>query len=151
MAELRPALGQRRHDVVAPPRPQSTLIEINNIATEIRGRGSRYAARVMVLETITPSADLVAAFEFAGVQPVGHSIIVHHENDMPVQLEERFVNATLSGAGDGDLAGSSQEVLTGPTGSGTFDYMSAAGKAVAASYGWRSESGQCFIFGTLLG
>lgn len=63
----------------------------------------------------------------------------------------RFVNATLSGAGDGDLAGSSQEVLTGPTGSGTFDYMSAAGKAVAASYGWRSESGQCFIFGTLLG
>ncbi|MEZ5804812.1 MAG: histidine utilization repressor [Rhizobiaceae bacterium] len=80
---------------VAPPRPQSTLIEINNIATEIRGRGSRYAARVIVLETITPSAELVAAFEFTGIQPVGHSIIVHHENDVPVQLEERFVNSTL--------------------------------------------------------
>lgn len=80
---------------VAPPKPQSTLIEINNIAAEIRQRGSRYAARVVVLETITPPADLVAAFEFGRRQPVGHSVIVHHENDVPVQVEERFVNSGL--------------------------------------------------------
>lgn len=79
----------------APARPQSTLIEINNIATEITRRGSRHAARVIVLETIMPSAELVAAFEFASQDRVGHSVIVHHENGVPVQLEERYVNATL--------------------------------------------------------
>lgn len=80
---------------VAPPKPQSTLIEINNIANEIRLRGARHSARVIVLETIAASAELSAAFEFDERRPVGHSLIVHHENDLPVQLEERFVNSGL--------------------------------------------------------
>ena len=41
---------------VAPPRPQSALIEINNIASEITQRGGRHAARVILLEKIAPSA-----------------------------------------------------------------------------------------------
>jgi GntR family histidine utilization transcriptional repressor len=81
---------------VAPPRPQSALIEINNIANEIRQRGGRHAARVIVLEKIAaPSADLIAAFEFARRRAVAHSVVVHYENDVPVQLEERFVNTAL--------------------------------------------------------
>ncbi len=80
---------------VAPPRPQSTLIEINNIAAEIEQRGGRHRAKVILLERIEAAADLVAAFEFASGAPVGHSIIVHYENDAPVQLEERFVNSGL--------------------------------------------------------
>ncbi|PSJ65767.1 histidine utilization repressor [Kumtagia ephedrae] len=80
---------------VAPPKPRSALVEINNIANEIRARNARHRASVIVLETIAPSADLVAAFEFARSAPVGHSVIVHYENDAPVQLEERFVNLAL--------------------------------------------------------
>jgi GntR family histidine utilization transcriptional repressor len=80
---------------VAPPKPQSALIEINNIAGEIKERGGRHAARVIVLERLMPSPDLVLAFEFAKRRSVGHSIVIHYENEVPVQLEERFVNSAL--------------------------------------------------------
>lgn len=82
---------------VAPPKPQSALIEIIDIADEIRARGSRYSAKVVLLEKIAePSAGLIAAFEFDGSRPISHSIVVHCENDVPVLLEERFVNADLA-------------------------------------------------------
>lgn len=81
---------------VAPPRPQSTLIEISNIATEVKARGSRYRAEVVALERIeTPAPELLIAFEFDTVRPVDHSVVLHFENDVPVQLEERFVNPAL--------------------------------------------------------
>lgn len=82
---------------VAPPKPQSALIEINNIADEIRSRCSRHRADVVLLERMTrPSPELVAAFEFLRRRPIAHSIIVHFENEVPVLLEERFVNAELA-------------------------------------------------------
>lgn len=81
---------------IAPPRPHSTLIEISNIVSEIRARGSRHRAEVVTLERIgKPEADLLLAFEFETVKPVDHSLIIHFENDVPVQLEDRYVNAGL--------------------------------------------------------
>lgn len=81
---------------VAPPKPQSTLIEISNIMTEIRARGGRHRAEVVVLERIArPEPELLLAFEFSTSRPVDHSVVVHFENDLPVQLEERYVNPSL--------------------------------------------------------
>lgn len=81
---------------IAPPKPQSTLIEISNIASEIKARGSRHRAEVVTLERIRkPASELLLAFEFGTVKPVDHSLIVHYENDLPVQLEDRYVNASL--------------------------------------------------------
>lgn len=81
---------------VAPPKPQSTLIEVNNIANEIRARGNRHRSAVVVLETIQPQPELIVAFEFGRSQPVFHSLVIHFENDSPVQLEERFVNPAIA-------------------------------------------------------
>ena len=82
---------------VAPPKPQSTLIEVANIASEIRARGGRYRAAVVTIELIEePEADLVAAFEFFEPRPIAHSIVLHFEDDVPVQIEERFVNPALA-------------------------------------------------------
>lgn len=81
---------------VAPPKPYSTLIEIVDIASEIRARGARYRADILLLESLQPSQELLAAFDFATRKPVGHSMILHHENDMPVMIEERFVNSDLA-------------------------------------------------------
>ncbi|WP_275791230.1 histidine utilization repressor [Pararhizobium gei] len=80
---------------VAPPKPQSTLIEVANIATEIAGRGGEHHAEVILLETIKPEIELLAAFEAGGQIRVAHSIVVHFDNGIPVQVEERFVNSEL--------------------------------------------------------
>lgn len=80
---------------VAPPKPKSTLIDVANIATEIAARGGRHTARVILLETIPATAELLAAFEEGGHRGFGHSLILHFENDVPVQIEERFVNSQL--------------------------------------------------------
>lgn len=82
---------------VAPPKPQSTLIEVADIAAEIAARGGRHRAQVVVLERIEmPEPDLLAAFEFTAAHAVAHSILLHFEDDAPVQIEERFVNPELA-------------------------------------------------------
>lgn len=80
---------------VAAPRTQSTLIEINNIAEEIEARGHRHRAEVLLVEQISTTPELMLSFEFAKRRTVHHSLVVHFENDLPVQLEERFVNPAL--------------------------------------------------------
>jgi len=80
---------------VAVPQHRSTLIEINNIAEDIRSRGHRHLAKVILLEQVMTSPELTLAFEFSKRRQVFHSIVIHYENDRPVQLEERFVNPSL--------------------------------------------------------
>ncbi|MEJ8476676.1 histidine utilization repressor [Roseibium algae] len=81
---------------IAPPKPQSTLIEISNIIAEIEARGSKHRAEVVTLERIQePAPELLLAFEFETSKPVDHSVVIHFENNEPVQLEERFVNSAL--------------------------------------------------------
>lgn len=102
---------------VAPPRPQSTLIEISSIATEIKARGSVHKAQVLALERIgRPDPDLLIAFEFGSVQPVDHSVVIHSENGLPVQLEERYVNPGL-------VKGYLDQDFTAIT---TYDYLQGA-------------------------
>lgn len=99
---------------IAPPKPQSTLIEISNIIAEIEARGSKHRAEVVTLERIQqPEPELLLAFEFETSKPVDHSVVIHFENDKPVQLEERFVNSALvSGYVDQDF-----------TSIATYDYL----------------------------
>jgi GntR family transcriptional regulator, histidine utilization repressor len=102
---------------VAQPRPHSALLEISNIATEIRRRGGQHRAEVVVLERIEkPRSELMLAFEFESVRPLDHSVVIHFENDVSVQMEERFVNPSLvSGYIDQDFT-----TIT------TFEYLQAA-------------------------
>ncbi|MBC2885364.1 histidine utilization repressor [Ochrobactrum sp. CM-21-5] len=80
---------------VAPPKPETTLIEVVNIANEIEARGARHRADVVTLDVIEPTPELLTAFELHKPIPIAHSLIVHFENDVPVQMEERFVNTGL--------------------------------------------------------
>lgn len=81
---------------VAPPKPQSALLQIRNIATEISSRGGKHHARVIKLESVQSNLELTAAFELQKPRRIFHSIIVHFENDIPVQVEERYVNSDLT-------------------------------------------------------
>ncbi|WP_411361087.1 histidine utilization repressor [Pseudidiomarina sp. YC-516-91] len=81
--------------VVAPIKSQTSFMAIRNIADEIRGREHDYHAKVHVLRR-EHADDHVA--EMLNKQPgdmVYHSVISHFENDLPVQVEERYVNPDL--------------------------------------------------------
>ena len=80
---------------VTPPRPQSALIEIRDIAAEIIARGHIHRSEVLVLEKVMAPGELMASFEMSERQMVCHSIVIHFENETAVQLEERFVNLDL--------------------------------------------------------
>lgn len=81
---------------VASLKSQSSMLEIKNIADEIRAREHRYHAQVLELDSISASDELCAHFGMQKNQSLFHSRICHFENDIALQLEERFVNPLLA-------------------------------------------------------
>ncbi len=82
--------------VVAPTRITSPIVRIHNIADEVRGRGQRFGATVMRLETVAATGEIADAMEVAEGTPLFHSAIVYHADDAPVQLEDRFVKPSFA-------------------------------------------------------
>jgi GntR family histidine utilization transcriptional repressor len=77
---------------VAENKPQSTLLQIANIASEIRQRGHDYRCQMLVTQRMAASPDVAAWLDLRAGESVFHSICLHRENETPVQLEERYVN-----------------------------------------------------------
>ena len=77
---------------VAENKPQSTLLQIANIASEIRARGHEYGYQLITAERMTSPADVTAWLDLRSGESVFHSVCLHLENGVPVQLEDRYVN-----------------------------------------------------------
>jgi len=77
---------------VAENKPQSTLLQIANIASEIRARGHDYGYRLLLAERVAASSDVAAWLDLRAGESVFHSLCLHLEDGMPVQLEDRYVN-----------------------------------------------------------
>jgi GntR family histidine utilization transcriptional repressor len=77
---------------VAPQKYEATLVEIRNIADEIRARGHIHRSSARLLEQAKAGDALAAQFELAAGAALFHSVIVHFENDVPLQVEDRWVN-----------------------------------------------------------
>ncbi|TAY85589.1 histidine utilization repressor [Rhizobium leguminosarum] len=77
---------------VAERKGYSALFEVRNIAEEIAERGHVHEASVVVLAQETASPEVADALELPIGAAVFHSLIVHSENGVPVQIEDRFVH-----------------------------------------------------------
>ncbi|API56371.1 histidine utilization repressor (plasmid) [Rhizobium leguminosarum] len=77
---------------VAERKGYSALFEVRNIAEEIAERGHIHEASVVVLAQETASPEIADALELPIGAAVFHSLIVHSENGVPVQIEDRFVH-----------------------------------------------------------
>ncbi|MBW8790170.1 MAG: histidine utilization repressor [Rhizobium leguminosarum] len=77
---------------VAERKGYSALFEVRNIAEEIAERGHTHEASVVVLAQETASPEVADALELPIGAAVFHSLIVHSENGVPVQIEDRFVH-----------------------------------------------------------
>ncbi len=75
---------------VAEQKYGSTAVSIRNIAEEVMGRGHVYSCQVLTLEAVED--EVAGALLALGQQPVFHSRIVHFENGLPIQFEDRYVN-----------------------------------------------------------
>lgn len=80
---------------VAPPKAESPLAEIRNIAEEVRARGHQYASQVLALNEQQASERVAMQLGIPLHSRVFHSLIVHLENQLPIQLEERYVAASI--------------------------------------------------------
>ncbi len=72
--------------------PQSTLLQIANLASEIRQRGHDYRCDVLAVERISATLEVAAALDLRTGESVFHSLCIHREDGVPVQLEDRHVS-----------------------------------------------------------
>lgn len=80
---------------VAAHKGSTALLEVRNIAEEISARGHLHASRINLLEEEPASSEVADALGLATGARVFHSIIVHLEDDVPIQIEDRFVNPSV--------------------------------------------------------
>ncbi len=80
---------------VASPKSQSALLEIRNIADEIQARGHFHSAQLVQLTSLPCPALVAGALGLNRNEPVFFSLIVHYDNQTPLQLEARYVNPKM--------------------------------------------------------
>ncbi|WP_337842274.1 histidine utilization repressor [Rheinheimera sp.] len=80
---------------VASPKSQSSLLEIRNIADDITRRGHFHSAQLVQLTSLPCPALVASALGMVRHQPVFFSLIVHYDNQTPLQLEARYVNPMM--------------------------------------------------------
>jgi GntR family histidine utilization transcriptional repressor len=81
---------------VAEPKTHSSLLDVNNIADEIAERGHRHRSEVVLLREEPAGPERAMALNLHEGQKLFHSVIVHYQDDVPVQIEDRYVNPALA-------------------------------------------------------
>jgi GntR family histidine utilization transcriptional repressor len=70
----------------------SSTLTIHDLHEEIVARGHTHQASVFVAKEEKAGADLAAQLGVPSGAPVFHTLIVHSENGVPLQCEDRYVN-----------------------------------------------------------
>lgn len=77
---------------VTDQKAESPLLEVTNIAEEVRQRQHVYSNQVLLCEAVPADDEIALRLSVRLGAEVFHTILLHEENSVPVQLEERFVN-----------------------------------------------------------
>ena len=77
---------------VAERKAESPLLDVNNIAEEIASRGHAYRAEVHFVREEAASEEVALRLALGVGMAVFHSLIVHFEDDTPIQIEDRYIN-----------------------------------------------------------
>jgi GntR family histidine utilization transcriptional repressor len=81
---------------VAQLHPISNLLQVRDIHDEIAERGHSHQTRVLVVQRDKATAEVAAAMRLRKGATVFHALLVHLENGVPIQLEDRHVNPALA-------------------------------------------------------
>ena len=80
----------------APLHPVSSTLRIRDLHEEIEARGHQHHAVVYVQRSEKAKAALATQLGLPTGARVFHTLIVHHENGVPLQCEDRYVNPASS-------------------------------------------------------
>jgi GntR family histidine utilization transcriptional repressor len=82
-----------RGTFVSDYRSRSHLLEVQNIADEIARRGHEHSSSVLQKSLQHARGDIAKALHVEQGTDVFHLLLVHSENDEPIQVEDRYVLA----------------------------------------------------------
>jgi GntR family histidine utilization transcriptional repressor len=85
-----------RGTFVADLRARSHALEVHNIADEIAQRGHVHSSKVLRASRQRARGEMARALHVAQGTDVFHLLLVHFENKVPVQLEDRHVLASFA-------------------------------------------------------
>lgn len=83
---------QGRGTFAAPLHRVSSSLTIHDLHEQIESRGHRHQARVVLQRSERTGTALAAQLGIAAGDLVFHTLIVHSENGVPLQCEDRYVN-----------------------------------------------------------
>ena len=78
--------------VVAQLHRISSTLAFRDIHEEILARGHAHSSKVLALESVRADAALAQVFKLRSGAKVFHSVLVHYEDAVPIQFEDRYVN-----------------------------------------------------------
>lgn len=81
---------------VADLQSASHVLEVRNISDEIAGRGHRHTAIVITQEQQSAASEVADILRIDEGSAVFHLLLIHCENDAPIQFEERYVVAAFA-------------------------------------------------------
>lgn len=87
---------QGRGTFVANLKPRSAFLEITSISQEIQRGGGNYSCQVHLLGEEKAPPALAADMRIKPYDSVFHSVLVHKDNDLPIQLADRFINPLIA-------------------------------------------------------
>lgn len=85
-----------RGTFVSDYRSRSHLLEVHNIADEIKRRGHVHASRVLRQSRQHARGEVAKALHVQPGSDVFHLLLVHYENASPIQVEDRHVLASFA-------------------------------------------------------
>lgn len=77
---------------VSDSRPMSSMLTIRGIQEEIAARGHRHRSEIIAQQAVPASATVAQWLGVAAKTTVFYTCFVHFDNDLPVQIETRWVN-----------------------------------------------------------
>ncbi len=81
---------------VAKPTRHASLINLQDIADEVRAAGCVHRCKVLSLKTIKANNSIASAMELAFGTQLFHLRAVHYQDELPIQLEDRIVNPGIA-------------------------------------------------------
>lgn len=80
---------------VAPKKSKSALFEVRDIADEIKARGHQHRAQLLEMSNALANIEEAMSLGVRTNDKIYRSVIMHFENELPIQIEYRVVNASL--------------------------------------------------------